>query len=292
MIDDASAKGDVSLLGPFRKRFRANLDESLPMVFVLGGLAMLIPFGCYLIIRKAGPWDAVRIGCLLFLAGLAAICLYGVRFYWRASRRAVSLHENGVSYFDGTRGHAIPWSEIAEIYEVTSGMTVLGISVGKSKPEVTIVTDQGVQVRIDKTILGGDELAPMVASAVNDLLRPHAEKRLRNREPVTFGCLSVSEKGIVIEKPSRRSIVGSVQYQLETDMDDFEARPGDYAWGDIRDIRIATGSSHTASYKQVEIYVVGHKFPAFLCGIPEFPNFWLFTETLRQLNRPLKGEVE
>lgn len=292
MVDDAPAEEKISQLGPFRKRFRANLEESMPMVVVLGGLAVAATYGCYLLIRKAGPWDGARIGCVLLLAGVAAVCLFGVRFYWRASRRGISLHDNGLAYFDGLTTYAIPWSDIAEIYEVVSGVKVLGFSVGQSKPEVTAVTEKGVQVRIDKTILGREELAPIVSSAATDLLRQRVKRRLDERQPVTFGCLSLSEKGIVIEKAPSRSIVGTIQYQLETDMDDFEARPGDYPWEEIRDIRITTASSDTASYNQIEIYVNGHKFPAFLCGIPEFPNFSLFAETLRELKHPFHGEAE
>ena len=220
--------------------------------------------------------------------GLTAVCLYGTRAYWRASHRAVSLYDNGISYFDGTTAHEIPWPDIAEIYEVMSGTNVLGFSVGKSRPEVTVVSDKGVQVRIDKTISNGDHLAPIVTSAMNGLLWQHAERQLRDREPVKFGCLSVSEKGIVIEKLPSRSVVRAVQYELETDMDDFEARPGDYPWEDIRDIRVESASSRTATYKQVAIYVNGQKFPVFLCGIPEFPNFWLFTEIMQQLGRGLQ----
>ena len=42
---DATTPVDVSQLGSFKRRYRANLEESLPMALVLAGLSALMTFG-------------------------------------------------------------------------------------------------------------------------------------------------------------------------------------------------------------------------------------------------------
>jgi hypothetical protein len=276
-------------LGAFRRESRINREEHWPIILVLIGLGILALAGAVWIVVRPVPWDVGRVACVLFLAGLVVAVAFGVRHYWLRLQRRIGLHENGLMYDDGRQTHGIPWEDVAEIYEAVSAVKVLGLTLGTPKPEATVVSTAGVRCKVDKEIRDAAELVPVVSEAVNTCLRRRAAQELELRRGLRFGILTVSERGLVIEKPPRQSFVEAFRKYLETDVEGADADPGEYGWSEVQSFRIATTRDNDTTYNQIQIRVNGRKSAVYLCGVPEFPNFAVFTEVLESLGQRLEA---
>jgi hypothetical protein len=271
---------------------RADPGAHWPVIIVFFALALLATAGVVWLIVKPGPVNVGRVLTAIFLAGLAAVCIVGARFFWLRLQRRYRLHESGLEYFDGRQTHEISWDDVLEIYEVISSVKLLGLTVDAPQLGVAFVTTEGVRCDIDKSVLGSDQLAPIVSDAVNQSLRKRARRKQPRRQSVPFECVSLSEAGVVIQEPPPRSWWEVLKHRFESNVDTSVVVPGEYVWGDVRDIRVVSAmrgdklSNHT-TYSQLQIRVQVRKSPVFICGIPEFPNFTLFSELLEELKHPL-----
>ena len=127
---------------------------------------------------------------------------------------------------------------------------------------------------------------------MNRSLRKRAKRRLKHGRSVAFGCVCLSEAGIDIEEPPPKSLVEFLKHG-RGNVNKGVAVPGQYAWDDVNDIRVARAiygsrlSKHT-TYNELQIRVNRRKDPVFAWGIPEFPNFALFEKVLKALGHELE----
>jgi hypothetical protein len=157
---------------------------------------------------------------------------------------------------------------------------------------VEFVTSEGVRCQVDKNVQGSDQLAPIVSREVNRRLSERARKQLERRQNVPFGCVSLSETGVVIQEPPATAWWEKLKHRFESNVDTSVVVSGEYAWHDVRDIRIVSAvrgdrMSDRTTYNQLQIRVQGRKSPVLIWAVPEFPNFTVFCEVLEQLGRPL-----
>lgn len=185
--------GDTSL-----PEFRADSGAYWPMILVCAVLALLATAGFVWGIIKPGGEIALKVLIPPFLALLAVVCAIGARFYWVQLHRRYRLLKDGLEYFDGRQSHEIPWKSVTEIYEVVFSVQMLGLTVDSPQLGVEFVTSEGVRCQIDKNVQGSDQLAPIVSREVNRRLSQRARKELDRRQSVPFGCVRLSDAGVVM----------------------------------------------------------------------------------------------
>lgn len=101
--------------------------------------------------------------------------------------------------------------------------------------------------------------------------------------------MQTSLTGIVIQQPPP-PLWETLKQKIDNQPQSRVVVPGEYSWKDVGAIQIAPAmqgdkwADHT-TYNQLEIW--GPKAPVFVCPIPVFPNFAVFTEILEALKRPL-----
>ncbi len=276
--------------------FRADPGAHWPAIIVFAVLALLTTAGVVWLIIKPGAVDVARVLTALFLALVGAACVIGAYVFWVRRHRRYRLLDGGLEYFDGRQTHEIAWNSVAEIYEVISSVKLLGLTVDSPQLGVKLVSTEGIGCEIDNNVLGSDTLAPFVSREVNRRLSELARKRLQRRQQVPFGCVRLSEAGIAIEESAPKPWWEVLKDRFSNEDVASSVVQGDYAWQDVRDIRIVPAmrgsrlSEHT-KYNELQIRVIDRESPVFVCGIPGFPNFTVFCEVLEQLGRPLTRDA-
>jgi hypothetical protein len=262
---------------------------------VLAVLTLLALAGVVWLIIKPGPIDVGRVLTASFLGLLAVGFIIGAGYYWLRLQRRISPQPGGLEYFDGRQSHKISWDDVREIYEVVTSVKMLGITVDSPALGVALVTQSGVRCEIDKNIQGWQTLGPIVSREVNQNLSRRVREQLKRRERVQFGPVGLSLTGIVIQQPTPVPWWETLKQKIDNQPQSRVVVPGEYSWKDVGAIQIAPAmhgdkwADHT-TYNQLEIW--GPQAPVYVCPIPVFPNFAVFTEILEALKRPLgKREV-
>jgi hypothetical protein len=272
--------------------FRADPGAHWPIIIVCAVLALLFTAGAVWGIIKPGPVTVGTFWVPPFLALLAVVCVICVRYFWVQLHRRYRLVQGGLEYFDGRQTHEIPWKSVTEIYEVVFSVKLLGLTVDSPHLGVAFVTSEGVRCEIDKNVQRADQLAPIVSREVNRRLSERARKKLERRQGVPFGCVSLSETGVVIQELPPKPWWEKLKHRFESNVDTSVVVPGEYAWHDVEGIGAVSAvrgdrMADRTTYNQVQIRVRGRNDPVLICAVPEFPNFTVFCEVLEQLGRPL-----
>lgn len=198
-----------------------------PIIIVCVVLALLAMSGVVWLIVKPGAVDVGRVLIAIFLAGVAALCVVGARFFWLRLQRRYRMHKSGLEYFDGRETHEISWDNVSEIYEVITSVKLLGLTVDAPQLGVAFVTSEGVRCEIDTNIRGSDRLAPLISAAVNGSLRDRARRNRKRRESVPFGCVSLSEAGVVVQELPPKSWWEVLKHRFESNVNTCVVVPGE-----------------------------------------------------------------
>jgi hypothetical protein len=213
--------------------FRADPGAHWPAIITFCVLALLSLAGVVWLIIRPGPITPGRVLTALFLAVLALLFVAGARWFWLKLGRLFRLHSAGLEYFDGRQTHDIPWDQVVEVYETISSVKLLGVAVDAPQFQVALVTNDGIRCAINRDIQGSDRLAPVVSRAVNQRLSEWASRQLLRRRPVSLGCLSLSETGILIAPPAPLPWWEAVRRRFESQVGSVIVVPGEYAWENI-----------------------------------------------------------
>lgn len=279
-------------LGEFQREFRRDPGLHGTMIAVMAVLSILLLVGIAWLAIKPDGHLAGKVATALFLAALLLLAAYGIRHFWLALWQRFRLHERGLIYFDGRDSHSIPWSRVAEIRETICTVKLYGITASGPKPELELVTTDGVRCSIGTDVLDLESLSPVVAEEVNASLRGRAQQALRRRNPVRFGILSISNRGLVIEAPAPKTWWQELQDRFSTSVHPPVVQPCELSWEEVGGIHLAKTTRGDAladqtTYHRLEIRQKGTERPVLEYPVPEFANFQVFTEVLDALQHPL-----
>ena len=281
-------------LGAFQREFRRDPGQYLALLSVVAILGVLALVGIGWMIIKPDSSAVGGVGTIAVLAAIVVGAGFGIREFRLLLAQRFRLHEDGLCYYDGRTVHHLHWTDIAEIKESVSTAKMYGITTSGPKLEVDLISRDRVHCSIGADVLDLQALSPVVARAVNDCLRESARQNLRQRKPVRFGVVTVSERGVVLDAPPPRSWLESIHDRMSYRFAP-EVEPCELAWPDIADIRVASRThgdrpARQITFNQLEIRRRGRKAPVCVYPVPEFPNFTVFTEVMEQLGQAIRGE--
>jgi hypothetical protein len=281
-------------LGEFRREYRRDPSPHWAMIAVLAILGLLLSAGIVWLVIKPDGNIIGRAATAILFAVLLPVTAFGIRHFWLKLRERFRLHEHGLEFFDGVRPHRIAWNHVAEIREAISMVKVYGLTASGPKPEVELMTTDGLKCSLSGDVLELESLSPVVTEAVNACLREQADRQLQRGGRMPFGVLHVSRHGIEIESPAPQPWWQTLKERFSQNVNPPVTRPCRLSWNDVDGIRFiqavrGDALANRTTYQQIEIRAAGTKDPVFVYPVPQFPNFFLLMETLEALEHPIQS---